>query len=62
MKYKHIQAAHELRMWIIMLASAAGTAIAIADRHPEWVEAVKNKLPNKRKRIKMIVVEEKGEG
>lgn len=44
MKYKHIQAAHEIRMWAMTIVSAIGTLAAIDAAHPEYKEAIKAKF------------------
>lgn len=58
MKYKHIQAAHEIRMWVMTIVSAVGTVMAIDAAHPEYREAIKAKFKKKPKKIKIIVVDE----
>lgn len=50
-KYKHIQAAHEIRMWIIMLAAGGAIAKEALDLHPE----VKYKFQNAIDKLKCKV-------
>jgi hypothetical protein len=57
MKYKHIYAAHEARMWVMTIINAVSTITTIAATHPELVESIKNRFSG-RKRIRIIVVEE----
>lgn len=71
MKYKHIQAAHELRMWILTIATGVTAASAVLARHPEAKEWVDNKIDNakgmfkkdkkKTKTIKIVIVNDEGE-
>lgn len=63
MRYKHIQAAHELRMWIMMIAVGVATGKAMLNRHPEVkekicgvVDRVKGKKKEKPTVIKVVVV------
>lgn len=66
MKYKHIQAAHELRMWILTFATGIAAANAILERHPEakeWVhdkfdgmKGIFTKNKKKTKTIKIVIV------
>lgn len=44
MKYKHIQAAHELRMWIVTLAAGAAAANALLEKHPKVKESIEKKV------------------
>jgi hypothetical protein len=44
MKYKTVQAAHEIRMWLIALTSGAIVAKKYVDTHPEAAEWVNNKV------------------
>lgn len=71
MKYKHIQAAHELRMWILTIATGVTAASAVLARHPEAKEWVDNKIDGvkgsfkkdkkKTKTIKIVIVNDEGE-
>lgn len=45
-KYKHIQAAHEVRMWIIMLAAGGAIVKESLDRNPEAKYKVCNAFNN----------------
>jgi len=58
MKYKHIQAAHEIRMWVMTIVSAVGTVVAIDTAHPEYREAIKAKSSKKQPKLKIVVVRE----
>ncbi len=71
MKYKHVYAAHEIRMWIVTGITLVGTAGAILERHPEIKEKAKDKWDDftgkfkknnpKTKTIKIVVIKG-GEG
>jgi hypothetical protein len=66
MKYKHIQAAHELRMWILTIATGVTAASAVLARHPEAKEWIDDKIDGvkgvfkkdkkKTKTIKIVIV------
>ena len=69
MKYKHVQAIHELRMWTIAIATGVIAAKKYISSHPEaeeWVhnkvERVKSKFrkekPEEEKVIKIVIVKE----
>ena len=71
MKHKHIQAAHELRMWILTIATGVTAASAILARHPEAKEWIDDKIDGvkgafkkdkkKTKTIKIVIVKGDGE-
>lgn len=67
MKYKHIQAAHELRMWILTIATGVAATNAVLQRHPEakeWIDGVKGvfkKDKKKTKTIKIVIVNDEEE-
>lgn len=66
MKYKHIQATHELRMWILTIATGVAATNAVLQRHPEAKEWIDNKIDGvkgvfkkdkkKTKTIKIVIV------
>lgn len=43
-KYKHIQAAHEIRMWIVTIATGVAAANMMLERHPEVREKIRNTI------------------
>ena len=57
MKYKHVYAAHEARMWVMTIISGVSVVTSILAANPELKEKLKKKFSPK-KRIKIIVVEE----
>jgi hypothetical protein len=57
MKYKHLYAAHEIRMWVMTIVSAASAIATISATHPEVMDAIKSKFKKKPK-IKIVVVKE----
>ena len=57
MKYKHVYAAHEARMWVMTIISGVSVAASILAAHPEIKERMKSVFTPK-KRIKIIVVKE----
>ena len=67
MKYKHIYAAHEARMWLGTIISGVTALSAIALAHPELKEAVTNKVKgiknkfSKKPPIKIVVVDQEKE-
>lgn len=58
MKYKHIQAAHEARMWISMLITGACAASAISTAHPEIKEKLARKVEGVKTKICKIFKKE----
>lgn len=69
MRYKHIQAAHELRMWILTIATGVAAANVMLAKHPELKEkaqnawdSVKGKFSKKEnpntKTIKIVIINE----
>lgn len=70
MKYKHIQAAHELRMWILTIGMGIAAASKLMEKHPEIkesvtkrIEKVKSKFENNEEEevIKVVVIREEKE-
>lgn len=57
MKYKHVYAAHEARMWVMTIISGVSVAASILAAHPELKEKLKEKFSPKKK-IRIIVVKE----
>lgn len=57
MKYKHVYAAHEARMWVMTIISGVSAVATILAAHPELKEKIKSKFAPKKK-YKIIVVEE----
>ena len=57
MKYKHVYAAHEARMWVMTIISGVSVAASILAAHPELKEKLKEKF-SPRKKIRIIVVKE----
>lgn len=63
MKYKHIYAAHEARMWLGTIISGVTALSVIASTHPELVKAVTNKVADiknkfsKKPPIKIVVID-----
>lgn len=70
MKYKTVQAAHEIRMWAIALATGFVAAKKYADTHPEakkWLEEKvssvtgkfkKKEEPKEEKVIRVVIIRE----
>lgn len=57
MKYKHVYAAHEVRMWVMTIISGVSVAASILAAHPELKEKLKEKFsPNKK--IRIVIVKE----
>lgn len=57
MKYKHVYAAHEVRMWVMTIISGVSVAASILAANPELKEKVKRAFKPK-KTIRIVVVEE----
>lgn len=57
MKYKHVYAAHEARMWVMTIISGVSVAASILATHPELKEKLKEKFSPKKK-IRIIIVKE----
>lgn len=57
MKYKHVYAAHEARMWVMTIISGVSAVASIMAAHPELKEKIKAKFTPKPK-IKIIIVKE----
>ena len=57
MKYKHVYAAHEARMWVMTIISGVSVAASILAANPELKEKVKRAFKPK-KTIRIVVVEE----
>ena len=55
MKYKHVYAAHEARMWVMTIISGVSVAASILATHPELKEKLKEKFSPKKK-IRIIIV------
>jgi hypothetical protein len=69
MKYKHVMAAHELRMWILTFAAGVAAANVMLAEHPEVkrnirkpIDAIKRKLgketTDEKEVIKIVIVKE----
>lgn len=69
MKYKTVQAAHEIRMWAILIATGAiATKKYLSendvanDKFHNWIDSVKSKFTKKEKEsektIKVVIVRE----
>lgn len=67
MKYKHVYAAHELRMWLLL---ALGTVAAVDNfclRHPDTARRIANKFRRKKSKeveeptVKVVIVNREGE-
>ena len=70
MKYKTVQAAHEIRMWAIALATGVVAAKKYVDTHPEAAEWLNDKVsrvtgkfkkkeePKEDRIIKVVVIHE----
>lgn len=57
MKYKHVYAAHEARMWVMTIISGVSAVATILAAHPELKERLKEKFSPK-KRIRIVIVKE----
>lgn len=57
MKYKHVYAAHEARMWAMTIISGVSAVATILAAHPELKERLKEKFSPK-KRIRIVIVKE----
>ena len=57
MKYKHVYAAHEARMWVMTVISGVSVVASILAANPELKEKVKTALSPKKK-VKIIIVKE----
>ena len=57
MKYKHVYAAHEARMWVMTIISGVSAVATILAAHPELKEKLKEKFSPKRK-IQIVIVKE----
>lgn len=57
MKYKHVYAAHEARMWVMTIISGVSAVATILAANPELKEKLKEKFSPKKK-IRIIIVKE----
>ncbi|MBO7450296.1 MAG: hypothetical protein J6U54_07980 [Clostridiales bacterium] len=57
MKYKHVYAAHEARMWVMTIISGVSVAASILAANPELKEKLKNAFKPKKK-IRIVIVKE----
>ena len=57
MKYKHVYAAHEARMWVMTIISGVSVAASILAANPELKEKLKNTFKPKKK-IRIVIVKE----
>lgn len=57
MKYKHVYAAHEARMWVMTIISGVSAVATILAANPELKEKLKEKFSPKKK-IRIVIVKE----
>ena len=61
MKYKHVYAAHEARMWVMTIISGVSAIATILATHPEIKQKVKDVFTPKPKEKKIQIIIVKGE-
>ncbi|MBO7449416.1 MAG: hypothetical protein J6U54_03525 [Clostridiales bacterium] len=55
MKYKHVYASHEARMWVMTIISGVSAVASLLAAHPELTQKIKNL---RKPKIKIIVVKD----